>query len=352
MVEHIQVTRDESSWEVEIKGEIPADALLRHRQEALKELQKTAKMDGFRPGHAPIERIVAVYGETTIMRRTAEHAIQSVLPELLAKENILIIETPRVQTENPEAGKPLPFTARASLPPHVELPDWKKIAHKHNEKKETTTISDEERTQAKTHMRRERARVEKMEAGAEPQKAAEEAKATPEADLPTLDDVFARSIGYESVEAFEEALHSNMKQEKETQAKQILRNAILDELAKESKIQYPAILKEYELDDMEGRIREDLARFGSTFENYLEQTKKTREAIRTEWSEAADKRATTRLILSEIAKQEKIVPDEDRVETELKHAKEHYKDADPANLRAGIVHAMRNEKVLELLESQ
>lgn len=349
---NVKVTRDENAWEIEMKGEIGADALAHHRQETLKELQKTAKMDGFRPGHAPLERIVAVYGETTIMRRAAERAIQSVLPDLLAKENILIIETPRVQTENPEVGKPLLFTARAPLPPQVELPDWKTIAHKHNERKEAVAISDEDRMQAKTHLQRERARIEKMEAGEEPQKAAEAAKTMPETDLPTLDDAFANSIGYESVEKFEEALHSSIKNEKEMQAKQTLRNAILDELVKEAKIQYPAVLKEYELDDMENRIREDLVRLGSTFEQYLEQTKKTREDIRKEWSEAADKRAKTRLILTEIARQEKIVPDEDRIERELTHAKEHYKDADPANLRVGITHALRNERVLELLESQ
>ena len=349
---NVKVTRDESAWEIEIKGEISADALAKHREEALKELQKTAKMDGFRQGKVPVERIVAVYGESAIMRQAAEHAIQHELPELMAKENIMLVEAPRVQTDNPESGKPLAFTARASLPPEVTLPDWKKIAHQHNEKKEVVTISDEERAQAKTHLRRERARIDKMEAGEEPEKAAEGSKAMEEKDLPELDAEFVKSIGYESVEAFEEALHTNMKNEKEARAKEVLRNSILDELVKESKIKYPAILKQYELDDMESRITEDLARFGTSFDQYLTQIKKTREEVRKEWDEAADKRAKTRLILSEIARQEKVVPDEARVETELKHAKEHYKDASEANMRAGIIHALRNEQVLGLIEGQ
>jgi len=350
--DNVKVTRDESAWEIEIKGEISADSLVKYREEALKELQKTAKMDGFRPGKAPIERIVAVYGETAIMRQAAQYAIEAELPELLAKENVLIVEAPRVQTETPEMGKALAFTARAALPPEVKLPDWKKIAHKHNEKKEEVTISAEEKAQAMTHLRRERVRIDKMQAGEEPQKAAEAAKQMEEKDLPELDEPFAQSIGYESVEKFEESLAANMKREKEAQQKQLLRNAILDDLVKEAMIKYPSMLKEYELDDMEGRIREDLSRFGSTFENYLEQIKKTREEIRKEWSEAADKRAKTRIILSEIAKQENIVPDPERIEVELKHAKDHYKDASESNLRAGISHALRNEQVLELLENQ
>ncbi|OGG49231.1 hypothetical protein A2704_03715 [Candidatus Kaiserbacteria bacterium RIFCSPHIGHO2_01_FULL_54_36b] len=352
VAEKLNITRDEEKWEIEIKGEISAESLAKHREAALKEIQKTAKVDGFRPGKAPLERILAIYGESAIMRQAAEHAIQHELPELMAKENVVIVQAPRVQTETPEAGKALPFTARAPLPPEVTLADWKHIAHKHNEKREVITVSDEERAQAKTHLRRERARIEKMEAGEEPQKAAESSKTIEEKDLPELDASFAKSIGYESVEKFEEALATNMKNEKEAQAKQLLRNAILDDLVQESTIKYPALLKEYELDEMEGRIREDLARFGSTFENYLEQTKKTREEIRKEWNEAADKRAKTRLILSEIAKQENVAPDEARVETELKHAKEHYKDASEVNMRAGISHALRNERVMELLESQ
>lgn len=351
-VENVKVTRDEEKWEIEIRGEISADALSKHREAALKELQKTAKLDGFRPGKAPIERIVAIYGESAVMRQAAQSAIESELPELLAKENVLIVEAPRVQTETPEMGKPLPFTARASLPPEVKLPDWKAIAHKHNEKREPINVSDKEHEDAKTHLRRERARIDKMQSGEDPQKAAESSKQMEEKDLPALDDEFVKSIGYESVDAFEAALRTNMQNEKEMQAKQLLRNATLDELIKESTIKYPNIMKEYELDDMEGRIREDLARFGSTFENYLEQIKKTREDIRKEWSEAADKRAKTRLILSEIAKQEKIVADETRVESELKHAKDHYKDVSESNLRAGISHALRNEQVLELLEHQ
>ena len=307
--QNVQVNRDEESWEIEIKGEIVAEALARHREEALKELQKTAQMDGFRPGKAPIDRIVSVYGESPIMRRAAERAIQAELPELLAKENVVIVEAPRVKTEDPELGKSLAFTARAPLPPQIELPEWKTIAHRHNETKEEVTISEEEKFEAKTHLRRERARVEKMEAGEEAQKAHEAAKEMEEKDLPQLDESFAKSIGYESVEKFEEALATSMKNEKESQAKQTLRNAILDDLVKEAKIRYPALLKEYELDDMEGRLREDLARFGTTFENYLEQVKKTREEVRKEWEAAADKRARTRLVLSEIARQEKIVPD-------------------------------------------
>ena len=49
----VKISRDETRWEVEVKAEIPADVLARYREQELKELQKTAKLDGFRPAKLP-----------------------------------------------------------------------------------------------------------------------------------------------------------------------------------------------------------------------------------------------------------------------------------------------------------
>jgi FKBP-type peptidyl-prolyl cis-trans isomerase (trigger factor) len=347
---NIKVSRDEQRWEAEITAEIPAETLLKYREEALKEMQRDAKLDGFRPGKAPIERIVQIYGEPTILRHAAEHAIQHELPEILAQQQLPVVETPRVTTDAPESGKPLKFSARAALAPEVKLADYKKIALK-QAKKEEANVSDEEHAQALMHLRRERARIDKIESGSEPQKAAEEVKALAEADLPALDDQFVQSLGYENTEKFSEALRTNIKNEKGLQAMQKRRAAILDELVKDSKIHYPAVLLDYELDDMEARLASDLGQVGQTVESFLAQQKKTREQIRTDWKDAADKRAKVRLVLSEIARKENIEPKQEDIEHEIEHAKHHYPQADIETLRAHITHAMRNDMTLKWLES-
>jgi len=347
---NVKVSRDEKAWEVEVTAEIPAEALASHRAAALKSIQKSAKLDGFRPGKAPEDAIIRVYGEGAIMRHAAELAIESELPLILAKEQVAIVEAPRVTTGAPESGKSLSFTARAALAPKVELPDYKKISEKHNATKEDTSVSDKEHMDALVHLRRERSRIDKIEAGIDAQKAAEESKAAEEKDLPELDDMFVQSLGYESAAAFSEALRKNIAQEKEIRAIEKRRAAILDELTKESKIQYPVSLREYELDDMEARLKDDLSRMGQTLEGYLAETKKTREELRATWNDAADKRAKVRLILAEISRKEAIEPPEDALEHELEHAREHYPNADEHALRSHIAHAMRNEATLRFLE--
>ncbi len=349
-LQNVKVTRDDAAWEAEVKAEIPAEMLAHYRTEALKEIKKTAKLDGFRPGKAPEEQIIQVYGEAAILREAVQHAIQHELPELLAAEKVLIIESPRVTTDTPESGKPLTFTARAALAPSVELADYKKIAKKHTDKKEEIVVSDDEHMQALTHLRRERSRIDKIEAGTEAQKAAEESRAAETKDLPELDDAFVQSLGYESAEKFTEALRVNIKTEKEMQAREKRRALILDELVKDSNISYPSALREYELDDMEARLKDDLSRIGQTLEAYFAQTKKTREQVRAEWKDAADKRAKVRLILTEIARKESIEPDEKILDHELEHARKHYAQADPIALRAHIAHALRNDATLRFLE--
>lgn len=350
------ITRDEKQWELEVKGEIAVESIGEHRAHVIEELKKTARLDGFRPGKAPETAVVKAVSEAEILRRTIEHAVQHELPEILAGENANIVAAPRVTVESaPQslpASEPILFTARAPLAPEVTLPDYQKIAKKHNEKKEEVMVTDEEHAQTLTHLKRERARITKVELGQTPQEAQAEAQKMEEKDLPALDDEFVKSLGYESLEKFSDAVRSNIKTEKEMQTAEKRRAAMLDELIEKADVKYPRLLLEYELDDMESRLKQDLDNLRMPFEKYLSEMKKTREELRKEWEPAGDKRSKMRLILSHIAIAEKLDADRERLDREMKHAKQHYPSADEANLHAHISHALRNEAVISFLEAQ
>jgi FKBP-type peptidyl-prolyl cis-trans isomerase (trigger factor) len=345
-----EVRRDDTLWEVEVKAELAADVLESYRAKVLAELQKSAKIDGFRPGKAPIDAVRNMYGEESIMRRAAEMAIQHELPDILAHEKILVIEAPHVTTDVPIAGKSLVFTAKAPLAPQIRLGDYRIIAEKHRAITEDVNASDQDIADATLHIRRERARIDRIESGINPQQAAEESRTIAEKDLPELDDVFAQSIGYADATVFAEALRTNIKHEKERRAFEKRRSIILEEIVKESQISYPARLREYELNDMEAQIKDDLARAGATFDGYLAEIKKTREELRDTWTDAADMRVKVRLVLAEIARIENIEPPADVLDHEIQHAHKQYPSADLHVLRAHITHAMRNEATLRWLE--
>jgi FKBP-type peptidyl-prolyl cis-trans isomerase (trigger factor) len=351
-VQNVRVTRDDVRWEAEIRAEITSEALQHYRKDALKHIGKTAQISGFRAGHVPADLLVRHFGEDTILREAAEYAVKQELPNILASEKLNIVEAPRVSIETPKSDAPLAFTARAPLAPEVKLPDYKKLAAKANADKKAVTVTDDEHRETLTHFRRERARVEKIEAGTLPEEAAAEVRKTEEKDLPELDDAFVKTLGYEDATQFHDKVREHLTNEKELQAKSAHRATLLDALVKDAKISYPALLRDYELDDMEARFQSDLERVGKTLDSYLAETKKTREAVRSEWEEAADKRARIRLVLAEVARQEHIEPDQARLARELEHAQKHYPASSPDSLRAHIAHALRNEQVLEWLEKQ
>lgn len=348
------IHKDEKNWEIELKAEIAPESIAEHRAHVLQELKKDAHIQGFRPGKAPEDVIVKHVGEADILRRTIEHAIHHELPELFAAENILIVSAPQVTVESSPksfpATEPIVFTARAPLPPEVMLPDYAAIAKKHNAQKTDVTVTDEEHEETLTHLKRERARITKVELGLAPAEAADEARKMDVKDLPALDDEFVKSLGYENVEKFSAAVRTNLKTEKEMRERDKRRAALLEEIVKGSTIRYPAILKEYELDDLEARLKVDIERLGVTFDKYLAEVKKTREELRKEWDAAAEGRAQTRLVLAEIAKKEKLDADPERLLNELAVAKQHYKEANESDLRAHIRHALMNEAVIQWLE--
>jgi FKBP-type peptidyl-prolyl cis-trans isomerase (trigger factor) len=348
----VTITKDEARWEAEIRATIPADVLAHERSHVLKELTQSTELKGFRKGRAPESEIVRAYGEAHILERTAEHAVRHHLPELLAAHEVNAVDTPRVSIEKLAPGEPLIFIARAPLAPKIELPEYASIASETNKGRETVSVSDDEFAEAETHFRRERVRVAAIEAGAAPQEAAEKARTHAVDDLPQLDDAFVQSLGLKDASEFSTRVREQIRHEKQMQADSKHRTTIIDALLKKSKISYPAILKDYELDDMESRLKDDLERLGQTFEAYLTETKKTKEELRTGWSEAADKRMKMRLVLAEIARREKIDADNDAIERELTIAKRHYPDSDEALLRSHIAHALRNDAVLSWLETR
>lgn len=349
---NVKTKRDEDRWELELRAEISPEGLEAYRAAALKDIAKDAQIDGFRPGKAPEAMVLQRVGEPAVLSHAAESAVKHELPELLAKEGTNIVSAPQVVIETPVAGKAVGFVARAPLAPEIKLPDYKKIAADINKGKSEQTVTDAEHTEALSHLKRERARIDAIESGKNPQEAAEAAKAIKDADLPAIDDEFAISLGYADAKAFEEAVRANIKSEKDLREAEKRRATMLDELVKKSTIKYPAILKEYELEEMEARLAGDLERMGMTLDTFLADSKKTKEDLQKEWLPGADNRAKVRLLLGEIARQEKIEPHPEKLAEELEHARKHYKDADEGSLRAHIAHAMRNELVITWLESQ
>lgn len=348
----VHITRDEKTSEVEIRAEIPADIAFSYRSEAIKRLGAQVEMDGFRKGSVPEDILVKHVGEQTLLQTIADMALTEELPKLLAAEEILAITAPQVAITKLADGNPIGFTARVAVYPEVTLPDYKKIAKGALNKKESVEVTDEEIEETMTFLRRERAKIEKIESGLDATKAHEEAQSMDTLSLPGIDDQFVHTLGYENLEDFKKKLRENILQEKEQRAREAIRIAILESLMEKTSCPTPSILIEHELDKLESQMNSDLVQAKSSLEQYLKQTGKTRDALRDEWRDPAQKRAKTRIILGEIARAEKITADEEALVAHIEQVKKQHPEAAEVHVRAYFEELLRNEAVLRFLEEQ
>ena len=134
-------------------------------------------------------------------------------------------------------------------------------------------------------------------------------------------------------------------------AKDARRGKIIDVLLEKTQVEVPKIFVESELEKIMAQMREDIGRMGLQFEDYLKHAQKTEDAVREEFREQAKKRAKLQLTLNKIAEIEKIEAEKEAVEGEIKHALEHFPDANPELVKVHIETVLKNEKVLQLLEA-
>ncbi|MES2006997.1 MAG: hypothetical protein V4436_02735 [Patescibacteria group bacterium] len=148
-----------------------------------------------------------------------------------------------------------------------------------------------------------------------------------------------------------EKLRANMVMEKGQQARDKRRGKIIDALLEKTEVEVPQIFIDSELEKIIGQMKDDVSRFGLTFDGYLSQVGKTEEQLKEEFTEQATKRAKLQMVLNKIAADEKIDAEKADVDEEMKHALEHFPEAKQDLLRIHVETVLRNEKVLQMIET-
>ena len=347
----ITIEKKEGSG-VLVTAQIPAAAMSAYRTRALARIGENIKIDGFRAGHIPEDVLIKNVGESAIMQDAAELAVTEQYPLLVLEEKLPIIGRPNISISTLKSGEPMTFSITATLLPEITLPDYKAIAKKHTNAIKEGTVTDEEITDTLTHLRRERAKIERIESGMKPEDATKEAAALETLTLPPIDDEFVKTLGYESADIFTEKLGENIKTEKGNREREKARIAMIEDIIAEANPTIPQILIEAELANMESQFAHDLAHNGTSLEDYMKETKKTKEGLHDEWRSGASKRAAMQLITREIALKENIVPDVNHIASEVEHILSHTKDADMESVQAYVTNALRTEMVFRFLEEQ
>lgn len=321
---------------VELTGEVPYSEIEPHQKHALLHIIEHLEMPGFRKGHVPEAMARKHVGEIALLEEAVEHYMAELYPALLVEHKLDAIGRPQVAITKLAPGNPVGLTIKTFLYPEVSLPDYKKLASG-IKKEEFAAVTDEDVTKAIDAVRESHSTLKDPEG---------------KAILPEVTDEWVKNLGpFQNVAEFTDKLKEHLSKEKEQAAKEKRRAAIIDAILEKTKIDTPEIFVESELDKMLGQMKEDVKRFGMTFEQYLERIQKSAEDLRKEFRTDAEKRAKLQLTLNAIAEKEGIkVPSED-IKHEAEHILSQFKDADRERVHIYVESVLKNEKVLSTLES-
>ncbi|TAL48911.1 hypothetical protein EPN83_02765 [Patescibacteria group bacterium] len=335
--------------EVEIRGTIAAETVLAFKSSVLEELQAQTEIPGFRAGHAPDNLLVARFGELAIFEKAARLALSRAWQEIVERERLETLGVPAITITALAPGNPLGFTIRAAVIPSVTLPDYRTLAEeRRREPRETPEVSEKEIDEVIWKIREEKAHTKLHKNNP----TAQHHPPIAESNLPPLTDGGAKDLGnFSSLADLRAQIKDNLIREKEKREKERRRIALLEEILAQTETEVPEVLVESELSLMLEQLKEDLARAGLTLALYLKHIAKNEDDLRREWRESAEKRAKLELVLSEIARKEKIQPPSETIQKETEKLLVLHPQADPLRVRAYVAVTLTHSKVIEFLES-
>lgn len=180
-----------------------------------------------------------------------------------------------------------------------------------------------------------------------------------ERQVSEINDEFAKSLGkFDNLEALKKNIQEGMKKEKELENKEKRRSEFLEEIINLTEAELPEVLMQNELSKMFQEFEIQLSQMGMNLQDFLKKMKKTEEDLAKEWKVQAEKRVKSALILEEIAKQQEIKVENEKVEEEMNKTLQYYKKEKDMekNIDLGRLYdytkgTLMNEKTFEYLES-
>ncbi len=177
--------------------------------------------------------------------------------------------------------------------------------------------------------------------------------------VPTIDDVFAKSVlpQAKTVADLKKQIRSSMEAEKKNALRQSGREALAEELAKHVEGELPDQLIDNEIARMEEQFGQQLAQSGTNIDEMLKRLGKTKEELFKDWRPQAEKRAKIGLALDNIAQIEHVEPEKAKVEAEMQRMMQMYGGQKEAKENVDIAHLydytkamLQQEAVFDYLE--
>jgi FKBP-type peptidyl-prolyl cis-trans isomerase (trigger factor) len=259
----------------EISVEVSGDIVKNKFEDIFQRIAKEAKVPGFRPGHVPrdiLEKHYSAHAHEQVLKEL----IPDVYHEAIAKENLDVIEFPQISDVKLDRNM-LSFKATVEVMPEIAIKNYKGI--KVNYKK--ISVSPDEIKRNIDSLKESR-------------------------KVDTIDDAFAKSLGYPNLSELEAALEGQIFMHKDNNERHRIEKEVIDNLSEGLEFKLPQTLVDRQLQDMVRQAKVDLALKGLPREKIDEQEKELFQKLEPE----AKKQVKVYLVLAQIAKKENIPIDD------------------------------------------
>ena len=380
--------KDVSSTKKKVQIEINAQEFNVFYEKALKEMIKELEMPGFRKGMVPESIAKEKISENNILGYGAELAVKEKWDEFLETTDLEIISQPAIEVMKVAKDNEFIFSAEVEVLSEITLPDYISIAKSIN--KEQVEVSEKEIEDALKWLQQSRAKfldkqgpVEKGDyieitvvnnnlkdgfmvnegesfigMAINEEKQVNDSKirvdAIKKVELPEINDELAKTLGkFDTLESLKNNIKEGIQQEKDIALKQKQRGEALEKIADKTKIEVPESLIQREclglINNLQNRVKNEL---NISFEEYLAQTKKTKEQVEQEFRKIGEQRVRNFLIIRQIIKNQDIKLTNEEIEARMNEILANYPDKsqiDLERIKLYIEDELKNEKVFELL---
>lgn len=330
---------------VEVKVTIPAKDFGERYQKILETSAMDAKIEGFRPGKAPLDVVEGRVGANKILNEAANYLVGVRLSEILKKENLSPIDSPRLAIDSLEKGKDFVFSVTFTQKPAVKVGDWKKIKVKKVPAKKITETEIEESVKNifEAWKKKESQRVKEPKSESKEPETSDQAPGTkfiydaqgnkvffedkktlrssPSQDSAAglkIDDEFAKAVGAQSLSHLKDLVKKDLETLVLDQVETKYEQEIFAELRKIGEVEIPEILVDDEVNRILIRISTELERQGKELKDYVAEQNTTIDALKAKWRQQAEENVRTSLILQEIGISEKVQVAQEEMEGAMK----------------------------------
>jgi FKBP-type peptidyl-prolyl cis-trans isomerase (trigger factor) len=259
----------------EISIEVSGDIVKNKFDDVFKKIAQDAKIPGFRPGNAPRDILEKHYSS-----HAHERVLKELVPDLynqaIEKEGLEVLELPNIFDVKLDRNN-LSFKATVEINPEIPVKNYKGL---------------------KVHYKKIEVTPDEIKRSVDSLKEARK--------VDTIDDDFAKGLGYPDLSELEKAMERQIYIQKENLQRQRIENGLLESILKDLDFKLPLSLVNRQLQDLIRQAKLDLALKGSTPEKIDEQEKALHEQLEPE----AKRQVRIYLVLSAIAKKENIPQDE------------------------------------------